>query len=402
MAVAPLQAKPEVERISFSERSDGNGYVVRFHMDGPVAAYSEPEMRGSELTVILFNAALSRSYSRSAADGPVERFSEKVATGHVVFRFQLDPARPIDASAYRDRESDDILLGLTYAGDVVAANDDTAELPVPVRKVSSPGESDNGGKPSGPGGRVQGGADAPSAEGNRWLLDTVVIDAGHGGRDPGAQANGVREKDITLSVALKLGEYLRERLGINVVYTRDDDRFIELRDRGRIANEHGSKLFISIHVNAARSSSAVGTETYFLGLHKSEAARNTMERENAVVKYENAQHIYEDMTEEALIRMELTQSAYMRKSQELSSLIQNQFEKRTNRHNRGVKQAGFYVLWGASMPAVLVELGFLTNPREATFLRSTQGQDYMASAIYRAVRAYKERYEKGLGGSAAD
>lgn len=405
-AVAPLaggaaQAGPQVERISMSERSDGNGYVIRFHMDGPVAAYSEPEKRGSELKIILFNAALSPAYSRMESAGPVRSMSEEHASAHIVFRFLLDGMQPIDASAYRDRETNDILLGLTY-GSGGAIADDTRDLPVPVRRVATEqgGSSTSGSDERPPTGGTR--AATPSVEGTRWLLDTVVIDAGHGGRDPGAQANGVREKDVTLAVGLKLGEYLRERLGVNVVFTREDDRFITLKDRGRIANDHGSKLFISIHANAARSSTAHGTETYFLGAHKSAAARNTMERENAVVKYENAQHVYEDLTEEALIRMELTQSAYMRKSQELSALIQQQFETRARRHNRGVKQAGFYVLWGASMPAVLVELGFVTNRREAAFLRSEQGQDYMASAIYRAVREYKERYEKGLSGSVAD
>src|SRR5690606_8701299 len=305
----------------------------------------------------------------------------------------LATAQLLEASAYRDRDSNDILLGLSFADGLMA--DAGSDLSAPVRRASLDGSMSGGtGSPTA--------SSAPSVEGSRWLLDTVVIDAGHGGRDPGAQANGVREKDVTLAVALKLGRYLEERLGMNVIYTRKDDRFIELRDRGRIANENGSKLFISIHANAARNRTAEGAETYFLGLHKSDAARATMERENSVVKLEESQHVYEAMTEEALIRMELTQSAYMRKSQELSELIQRQFEERAQRTNRGVKQAGFYVLWGASMPAVLVELGFITNPREAAYMRSEQGQDYLASAIYRAVREFKERYERGLASSLVD
>ena len=402
---APSEAKPQVERVSFTPRSDGNGFVIRFHVDSPIAAYSEPETDGRRLKMILFNAGLAPAYNRSEPAGPIDGYSEEVFSGHIVFEFDIDPARPIAAEAYRDRETDDILVGLTYTGDAVARSADSQQLPVPIRRASTStvpptesGASVNTASSDVPARTSQ----SATAEGSRWLLDTVVIDAGHGGKDPGAAAHGVREKDITLAVALKLGEYLREKLGVNVVYTRDDDRFIELKDRGRIANEHGSKLFISIHVNAARSRSAVGTETYFLGLHKSDAARNTMERENSVVKYETSQHEYQAMTEEALIRMELTQSAYMRKSQDLSALIQQEFEQRAKRENRGVKQAGFYVLWGASMPAVLVELGFLTNAREAAFLSSEKGQDYMASAIYRAVREYKERYEMGLSGSSAD
>ena len=163
-----------------------------------------------------------------------------------------------------------------------------------------------------------------------------------------------------------------------------------------MANEAGAKLFISLHVNAARAHAAHGTETYFLGPSKSEAAEKVMERENSVIKYEDNTQKYEDYDEQALVRQTLTQSAYMRQSEKLASLVQNQFEERVGRDNRGVHQAGFYVLWSASMPSVLVEMGFLTNPREARFLKSDKGQTYLASAIFRAVRAYKKDYEKGI------
>lgn len=401
--VGAVDAAPNVERVSFAERSDGLGYVIRFHVDAPVPAYSEPrEIGGGRVEMILFNTGLAAGYQADPAEGPVASYVEEEASGHLIFRFTLEAARVVETTAYRDRESADVLLGMTYASERQASAPEVPrELPIPVRAASTSG-STRGADTADPEARRErpdwnGGTQGePSVEGRQWMLNTVVIDAGHGGKDPGAFAHGVREKDITLDVALKLGGYLEERLGVNVVYTRRDDRFIELRDRGRIANERGGKLFISLHVNAAASSSARGAETYFLGMHKSDAARTTMERENSVVKFESSQHEYEDMTEEALIRMELTQSAYMRKSEQLSELIQEQFERRVSRKNRGVKQAGFYVLWGASMPAVLVELGFLTNRGEAAFLRSAQGQDYMASAIYRAVRAYKEQYEKGL------
>jgi len=406
LAAAASSAAPHVERVSFTERSDGQGYVIRFHVDGAVAAYSEPRIAaGGSIEMILFNTSLSPDYFADDAEGPVMRYVEAEASGHLTFRFELGPDQPITVSAYRDRESDDVLLGLTSADSFASDVNVTRTPPVPVRTAST-SEAAPSSSTSRSRSHASDAVRAPDrasvpAEGRQWMLNTVVIDAGHGGRDPGAMANGVVEKEITLGVALKLGEYLEDRLGVNVEYTREDDRFIELRDRGRIANEHGGKLFISVHVNAARASAARGTETYFLGMHKSEAARATMERENAVVKLENSQDQYENMTEEALIRMELTQSAYMSKSEELSELIQEQFEARVQRANRGVKQAGFYVLWGASMPAVLVELGFLTNREEAAFLKSEPGQDYLASAIYRAVRAYKEQYEKGLGSQPA-
>ncbi|MEX2400534.1 MAG: N-acetylmuramoyl-L-alanine amidase [Rhodothermales bacterium] len=430
---AHVSAAPNVERVSFSERSDGGGYVVRFHVDGPVAAYSEPRrLAGGRLEIILFNTRLAPEYQADEVVGPISNYVEEAASGHLIFRFRMDATVAVQASAYRDRESNDVLMGITVASPSHASRLEVPkQLPVPVRLASAPGGSSSSASTAE---RTRGsefvreaaladdipGADALGEDvgvvdatgsgagsravvgGTQWMLNTVVIDAGHGGKDPGALANGVREKDITLGVALKLGAYLEDLLGVNVEYTRDDDRFIELRDRGRIANEHDGKLFISLHANAAGSAAARGAETYFLGMHKSDAARTTMERENSVVRFESSQDEYENMTEEALIRMELTQSAYMRKSEQLSELIQEQFETRVHRRNRGVKQAGFYVLWGASMPAVLVELGFLTNPTEAAFLRSEQGQDYMASAIYRAVRAYKQQYEKGLGRPRAD
>lgn len=393
----------DIERVSFSERSDGQGLVVRFHANGPIAAYSEPrEVSSGRIEMILFNTSLAADYRADDAEGPVQSYTEDGASGHLIFRFNVGEV--MVASAYRDRESNDILLGLTHSEAALVSNRDAPEeRPIPVRNASTGSAERSGSPPTIDSGSAtsatddQRGRDGTTpVAGSQWMLNTVVIDPGHGGRDPGAGAHGVLEKNITLDVALKLGKYLQEELGVNVEYTRKDDRFIELRDRGRIANEYGGKLFISLHVNAARAPSAHGAETYFLGMHKSAAARATMERENAVVKMESSPDEYEDMTEEALIRMELTRSAYMSKSEELSELIQDQFTNRVQRRNRGVKQAGFYVLWGASMPAVLVELGFVTNPAEAAFLKSEQGQDYMASAIYRAVRAYKEQYEKGL------
>ena len=398
---------PYVERISLTERADGKGYVVRFHTDGPVAAYSAPRLLpDGRLEVVLFNTRLASDHVRGAVAGPVVRYAGEEEAGHLFFRFTLVSGESMRASAYRDETSDDILVSLSYAdGQNIWQWEALREpRPVPARGISllaTPATELLPAIGGGTTGRMRQREPellpteaAPT--GGHWLLDTVVIDAGHGGKDPGARAHGILEKDIALSVALKVGEYIEERLGVRVEYTREDDRFIELADRGRIANEHGGKLFISIHANAAGSAAASGTETFFLGLHKSNAARSTMERENEVVKLESSQREYEEMDEEALIRMALTQSAYMQHSQQLAMLIQEQFEQRVHRKNRGVKQAGFYVLWGASMPAVLVELGFLTNKDEAAFLASESGQDYLASAIFRAVRAYKEQYDRGL------
>ena len=181
-----------------------------------------------------------------------------------------------------------------------------------------------------------------------------------------------------------------------MVYTRENDRFISLEGRGHIANKAGGKLFVSIHANAAANRRARGTETYFLGLHKTAAARKVMKRENEVIHLEADDSAYLEYANMTSVIQTLAQSAYMRQSQALAEAIEDQFKNRAGRQSRGVKQAGFYVLYGASMPAVLVELGFLSHPGEAAFMRSEDGQAYLASAIFRAIRRYKSEYDQGL------
>ncbi len=378
-----VQAKTLVKDVMFTARSDGQGYVVRVRTADTIRAYSMPRTVGeNEIEWVLYNAALHDSYQKSDPRGPVTDYSASPKQGHLVLRFELDPDRPVTTQAYRDGASDDLLLNLAYTDNSPVAEAQRAESSSGVvQKVSNPPQQSNG---------------ASKAARERWKLDTVVIDAGHGGKDPGAVANGLHEKDIVLDVAHKLGDYVESRLDVNVVYTRTGDRFIPLEERGHIANEAGAKLFVSLHTNAAGADAAHGTETYFLGPSKTEAAEKVMERENSVIKYEENTERYEDYDEQALVRQTLTQSAYMRQSEQLASFVQNQFGERVQRKNRGVHQAGFYVLWSASMPSILVELGFLTNPKEARYLNSDRGQTYLASAIFRAVRSYKSQYEKGI------
>jgi N-acetylmuramoyl-L-alanine amidase len=242
-----------------------------------------------------------------------------------------------------------------------------------------------------------GGGTAGAAVGQEhWRLDCVVIDAGHGGHDGGATYNGVREKDVALGIARRLGTLIQDRLGVRVVYTRSDDRFIELHRRGQVANQSCGKLFISIHANAAGNESAHGAETYFLAPHRTASAREVMERENSVVALESDPGLYADFDAEGGIMRALAFSAYQQESQTLAALIQEELGGAAGRTSRGVKQAGFLVLWRASMPAVLVETGFVSNDDEARYLASAAGQEAIAGAIYRAVRAYKERYERDL------
>ncbi len=233
-------------------------------------------------------------------------------------------------------------------------------------------------------------------------IRTVVIDAGHGGRDPGALGKHAREKDITLKVALKLGNYITQNLpDVKVIYTRKTDKFIELKKRGEIANKNNADVFISIHCNSNPSHSLYGAETYVLGSDNNRTQRNMKVAmlENASILLEkNAEDNYngfDPKAPESYIVFTLQQSTYKQEqSLKLAKDIQDQFKDRVGRKDRGVHQAGFLVLAGTIMPSVLVELGYLSNPNEEKFLMSKKGQAYLASAIYRAFKKYKRDFEK--------
>lgn len=234
---------------------------------------------------------------------------------------------------------------------------------------------------------------------NMYRVKTVVLDAGHGGKDPGAVSGGVREKDIALKIALKTGAYIEENYpDVKVIYTRKDDRFIELHRRAGIANEAHADLFISIHCNANQSSKPYGTETYVMGLHKSQDNLDVAKKENAAIlledDYKSEYEGYDPNLPENTIIFSLFQNAFLNQSLTMASMVEDQFRERVKRHDRGVKQAGFLVLYRTTMPGILVETGFISNPTERKFLNSEKGQTYIASAIYRAFKNYKEIQEE--------
>ncbi|GAA0188329.1 hypothetical protein GCM10009122_46360 [Fulvivirga kasyanovii] len=240
-----------------------------------------------------------------------------------------------------------------------------------------------------------------SSNGHRrsdFTVKTVVIDAGHGGHDPGTHGVFSEEKDIALDVALQLGKYIQEYLpDVKVIYTRKDDKFVELEQRAHVANKNHADVFISIHANAVSKSSIYGTETYVMGPHKTEGNLDVAKRENSVILYEEG---YEEKYEgfdpnspESHILFSLTQSAYIENSLYLASKIEEQFGTRAGRRSRGVKQAGFWVLWRTAMPSVLVEIGYLTNPKEEQELNNSSVKANIASGIFRAFRDYKNNIE---------
>ena len=229
----------------------------------------------------------------------------------------------------------------------------------------------------------------------RPTIKTIVIDAGHGGKDPGCHGASANEKNVCLSIALKLGEQIKKKYpGIKVIYTRDKDVFVELDERANIANKAKADLFICIHANAA-SPSAYGAETYVLGLHRTESQQKVAERENSTIFLEDDKgEKYKDfdMSPDAIIARQIQLSVFLDQSILFADKLQKEFTK-LNRYNRGVKQAGFLVLYKTTMPSVLIETGFLTNPAEEKFLGDTTGQKKMATSMFSAFESYKNELE---------
>ncbi|HET6557951.1 MAG TPA: N-acetylmuramoyl-L-alanine amidase [Prolixibacteraceae bacterium] len=222
----------------------------------------------------------------------------------------------------------------------------------------------------------------------------VVIDPGHGGKDPGAVNKAIREKDIVLSIGLKLGKLINENHpDVKVIYTRSTDVFIPLIDRSRIANRNKADLFISIHANACPTPSIRGTETFFLGPSNSDATRQLEQLENSVIfleeDYKTTYDGFDPNSAESYIIFENVLSAYADQSLYFADAIQQQFKSRIQSPNRGVKQAGFLVLRQSTMPSVLVEAGFVSNQAEAKYLNSDEGQQQVAVSIFEAFKKFK-------------
>jgi len=229
-------------------------------------------------------------------------------------------------------------------------------------------------------------------------IKTIVLDAGHGGKDPGNLGTGrykENEKEIALKVTLMVGKYIAEDFpDVKVLYTRMDDSYPTLRERTDFANDNNADLFISIHCDAFGKSSAHGTSSHVMGLDYSEKNLRVAQKENSVIyledNYKENYDGFDPNTPESYIILSLTQNIYLDQSIQIANNVQKQFTERVKRKNRGVKQAPFWVTSRVNMPSVLIELGFLTNPDEEDFLHSENGQIYMASAIFRAFKEYKE------------
>lgn len=236
-----------------------------------------------------------------------------------------------------------------------------------------------------------------------WI---VVIDAGHGGKDPGALGSISREKNINLAIALKTGEYIKQNVNnVRVLYTRNNDVFVEVKERAEFANRNKADLFISIHANWASSKSVKGAETYVMGVAKDQENLEVAMKENEVIlleeDYSTKYEGFDPKSPESYIMFALMQNIFIEQSTGLASNIQDQFRERAGRVDRGVRQAGFWVLFMTTMPSVLIETGYITNPEEEKYLVSKEGQEYIASAIYRASRDYINKVNRKNGISTA-
>ena len=234
-------------------------------------------------------------------------------------------------------------------------------------------------------------------------IKKIVIDPGHGGKDPGNLGTGrykTTEKHIALDISLLFGKYVKETFpDIQIVYTRtDNEQYPTLRERTELANKEKADLFISIHCDAFTNSSAYGAGVYVMGMSKLKANMDVAIKENAVIyledDYKQNYEGFDPNTPESYIVFSLTQNTYLGQSLQIAEEVEQQFATRANRKSRGVKQAPFYVISRANMPSILIECGFLTNPKEEDYLNSQKGKEYLASAIFRAFRSYKENIDK--------
>lgn len=359
-----ITSKYDVYDIAIEEKS--NGTLIRLKASKPLHKYSSAIQNGKLFVFLSGATVIPGLTSKIKTAGLVRKVNTRYVQGNYQLEFDLRQGYS-SAESFNDVGTDDILISVH--GKALVHIPDTTEV--------------NGDK-------------------EKWDFDVVVIDPGHGGKDSGAiGVSGTREKDINLKIGLKLGELIEKEMPeLNVVYTRKTDNFVELYRRGKIANENGGKLFISIHCNSLRQkpSRTRGFEVYLLRPGRTQEAIDIAEFENSVIKYEDNPDRYKELTEENFILVSMAHSSYMRHSEKLSDIINQNWTQCTSIPTRGVKQAGFYVLVGASMPSVLIESGFLSNRLDEAYLNSSKGQSDIAKCLLEAVKKYKEYYKQVLEG----
>lgn len=385
-----LQAQSVLERISVTERGDQKGLVVRHHLTAKVDSFKVVQPSEQLVQVMIYSRNLRTSgFVRPDLKPGLSRIEYHQTEDGFGMDIFLSEGSYFKTSIYYDQNRPHLLLNLEKSSrETVATLAKEETLIYWDDKQVQEATFDYSFDESEPLIPLTSGRD----------FNVIVIDAGHGGKDPGAvnQRLGIREKDVVLAVALKVGELIKENIpDVEVIYTREDDTFVELQERGLTSTRAKGDLFLSIHANSARNSQAYGAEVFFLGLARSQSALAVMKRENSVVHLESGGGPTE-LSDEQLLIYELANAGNIAISERIASMIEEQFRTRAQRRSRGVKQAPLMALWHASTPAVLVELGFLSNNTEGQYLASDQGQTILASAIYRAVRDFKLEYDKSM------
>lgn len=377
-------AQTKLSRISAVNRKDGKGFVLRYHLTQAADSFDIYHPENDLIQMKIYGDNIDTTGLRTP---PISKVFKDVELFVIENGYGVDIHLAEDAyyttQVYSDSNKKDLLVAFTQSTkqkvDILTSLDDPINW-IP-EDVFSAGDAEN--------------SEYVYVK-DKLKFDVVVIDAGHGGKDPGHVGyKGTQEKRITLAIAKKLGAYINKYLpDVKVVYTREGDTYPTLKERGEIANIAEGDLFISIHCNGFHDSRVRGTETFFLGLHKSDTAIETMRRENSMIREFEGPEAQLELSEQDLIIYQLANSGNIATSQDIAARVEDQFKNRARRHSRGVKQAGWQVLYEASMPAILVEAGFLTNRGEHRFLTSDHGQSLIASGIFRAVRDYKVEYDK--------
>ncbi|MEI8032434.1 MAG: N-acetylmuramoyl-L-alanine amidase [Chlorobiaceae bacterium] len=377
-AAPPVQPKPDegstlINSVQVEKRA--NGAIISFSASGaPVqATLQKPDQEGT-LYFSLDKATCDiNAMSRIYGGGVVRAITPKLLDGGALqFAVALDNKAFIINSVEFQRDAKKNRYQL-----YVRSNADVQE----IRKRE----------------KAQQIAQVISRDVEKWKLNTIVLDAGHGGKDPGAiGGRGTREKDVVLNIVHDLGTFIEQKWPeVTVIYTRKDDTFIPLHERGKIANRGGGKLFVSVHCNASTNKSARGSEVYILGLHKTQAALDVAMLENSVIsKEDDYQQQYKGFSEEHLIMSSMAQNAFAKQSTSLAQDILKPSEKQQAVNGRGVRQAGFMVLWTPSMPSALVEVGYLSHPDEEKILRDRQEQARIAYGIFKGLQLYRKNYEE--------
>ena len=355
-----------------------NGVVIRFSASGRKrpASFLRPDKNGTAYLTIEDVDGDRKSLTRTFSDGVVKSINPvSLGKGAMQFTISLNTsAFTIKSSSFRyDAARNDYVVSIMSDVDVDAIHRTEKERLIQARL---------------------------NHDVDKWKLDAIVIDAGHGGKDPGAiGTRGTREKDIALNIARDLGLFIQQKWpDVKVIYTRKDDRFIPLKERGKIANRYGGKLFISIHCNSIVGKSKVrGPEVYILGPHKTRSALKVAMLENSVItEEENYKESYKGFSDEYLIMSSMAQSAFAQQSTELAQDVLNCLDRSKSTIGNGVRQAGFMVLWTPSMPSILVETGYLSNPSEEKMLRNRKHQTKIAWAIFQGLKRYRASYERRM------